>query len=449
MGSSEDSLPVGQPILFTGKEIVSKERVNTDNADSHEINDPPQMSIASFRDSACALELAGLIDRRIDSGVSDQRLMGLKVSDIADLGQECSPGSISDSIDGSEYVHFINHYGLAEFSENAGDLIEAFHQVQEDRYPLRQNKLLGKAVGGDGAFCCSDKLLGADRDLSALAGVFKSVGNSAPFGCPDATCGGELLEETEHRFCKDICQGLQLREGSLKHSFDLVFGGSDEIGDGLPLSGNISEVFQVLGDRELSDGVLVSQKELGDGEGVFLIGLGLSERQLCKIGDQKWIKNCRVDLFRTKEGEEIDMVAARGLHGGAHRREVTTGGPDGFKQRGKSSGIHGGREGEPDFSFGVNARDGKRILGYVNTDKQLEQRTTSLKCYFSKAGEASRPILHGDKDSMIQSTYHGYGRQGTDSFKDSSVQELWSSPAFPASMGKTHLCINRYNTNSM
>jgi hypothetical protein len=48
-----------------------------------------------------------------------------------------------------------------------------------------------------------------------------------------------------------------------------------------------------------------------------------------------------------------------------------------------------------------------------------------------KAGIASRPILHRDKDSMIQSTYYGSGRQGTDCNKDSMTQEEISPPAFP------------------
>lgn len=429
MSSSEDSLSVGQPIIFTGKEIVSKKSIDADNAYSHEVYSPPQMSIASFGDSACALELAGLIDRGIDPRVSYQRFMGRKVSDIPDLGQECSPGSISNTINGSKYVHFFNHHGLTELSKDAGDLIEAFHQVQEDGYLLGQDKFFSEAVGGDRAFCCGDNRLSAKRNLSAFAGVLQSVSDSASFSGPDATCGGKLLEETEHRFSKDICQGLQLREGGLKHSLDLVFRGSDEVGNGLPLSGQVSEVIDSWGDGELTDGVLVSQKELSDGEGVFLISLGLSEGQFCEIGNQKGIKNCRVDLFGAKEGEEIDMVAACGLHGGAHQREVTRGGPDGFQQSGKAGGIHGGRRGEPDFSFGINTGDGKRILGYINTDKQRVQRTTSLKEYLSKAGEASRPILHGDKDSKIQSTYHGLGRQGADSFKGSTAQNKCSSPA--------------------
>jgi len=44
--------------------------------------------------------------------------------------------------------------------------------------------------------------------------------------------------------------------------------------------------------------------------------------------------------------------------------------------------------------------------------------------------EASQPILHRNKDSRIQSTYHGLGRHGTHCNKDSKTQEVRSPPAF-------------------
>jgi len=448
MGSSEDSLSVGQPILFTAEEILSESGVNTYNANSHEVNNPSQMSVASFGDSACALKLTGLIDRRIDARISDQSLMGLKVPDIADFGQEGSAGRIPDPIDGSKDVHIFNNHRLTKFRENTGNLIEALHQVQDNRYLLRQDKLLGKAIGGDRAFSRRDKFLSADRDLSAFAGEFESFGDGTLFGRPDATCGGELLEKTEHGLRKNVCDGLQLWECSLQYSFDLVFGSSDEMGYRLPLPGEISEVFEILGDGKLSDGIFVSDKEASDCKGVFLVGLGLSQGQLGEIGDKKWIEDNSFNLSGAEEREDIDMIAACRLHGSAYRREVTTDGCDRLQQSGKPCGIHWGRQGETDFSFGINTCSGKGILGYVNADKQSVQYTTSLKRYLSKTGEASRPILHGDKDSMIQSTYHGYGRQGTDSFEDSSAQDIWSSPAFPTSMGKTH-SYKSYNINSM
>ncbi len=53
----------------------------------------------------------------------------------------------------------------------------------------------------------------------------------------------------------------------------------------------------------------------------------------------------------------------------------------------------------------------------------------------------------GYKDSKTQSTYYGFGRQGTDSLKGSKTQVIWSSPVFPNLTGKTRL-YKSYNINS-
>jgi len=47
------------------------------------------------------------------------------------------------------------------------------------------------------------------------------------------------------------------------------------------------------------------------------------------------------------------------------------------------------------------------------------------------AGIASPPVLHCYKGSMTQSTYQGYGRQGTHYKKGSDTQVKLRSPAYP------------------
>ena len=448
MGSGKYSLSVGQPILFAGKEILPKEGIDSDNTYSHEVDNSPQMPISSLGDSACPLELAGLIDRRIEPGKGDQGFRGLKVSNIANFCDECSAGSISYSVNRSNNLQLLNCCGLAEIGKDRGDSIEAFHQVQESGYLLRQDKLLSEAIRGDRAFRRSNYLLSTDRDPSAFAGTFHDIGDSAFFGCFNAACGRELLEEPEQCGGKDISQGFQFREGGLKNSFNLIFSGRDEVRDGFSLSGNIPEVFEVLGEGKLFDGVSVRQEKLCDCKGIFFVSLGLSERQLCEIGDQERIDDDSVDLHGAEEGIEIDVVAACGLHGSSHRREVLGMGFDCFQHLGEACRVHSSGEGELGTPFYIEACGRKGIFGYINTNKQSVQCISSLKEYLSKAGEASQPILHSDKDSEIQSTYYGYGRQGTDSFKGSMTQDKMRSPAFPTSMGKTHL-YKLYNTNSM
>ena len=141
------------------------------------------------------------------------------------------------------------------------------------------------------------------------------------------------------------------------------------------------------------------------------------------------------------------MVAACGFHACQDSRKVFTVRVNNLHQFGETAFIHSSGQGKADIAFRVDTCSGERILGNIDTNKQFTHNSTSIKRYLSKAGEASRPILHGDEGSKTQSTYYGYGRQGTDSFKGSMTQVKWSSPAFPTLTGKTR-SYKSYNTNS-
>jgi hypothetical protein len=219
------------------------------------------------------------------------------------------------------------------------------------------------------------------------------------------------------------------------------------MGNGFSFSGNIPEVLGVLRDGELLNGFLVDEDELSDSERVFLIGFSFTQRQLSEIGDKKGINDNGIDLFAGQERKEIDMVAACGLHASHDSGEVFTVRSNSLHQFRKTALIRRGRQGKTDIAFTIKTCSRERILGNIDTYKQFTQSSTSVKKHLNKAGEASRPILHDDKDSMIQSTYYGYGRQGTDSFKGSLTQDKWSSPACPTLTGKTS-SYKSYNTYS-
>jgi len=423
MSSSHDSLSERQAVLFSFKEISLKEGIAADNADSHKIDNPSEMTIASFGDSTCALELARLIDSGVNPCKSDKGLMGGEVTDIAYFSKESSTCGISDTVNGSNDFHLLNSNGLTEFRQDVCDLIQLLHQIKKQGNLLGQNEFLCKAIGSDGAFGGPDNIVSADGDLSAFATALKGICNNFSLRGSDKAGRGEFLKEQKHRSSKDITNRFQFWEGALQNAFDLVFSRSDEMTDGFPFSGNIPEVFSVLRDRKLLDGILMDEDELGDSERVFFIGFSLTQRQLSEIGDQKWINDNSIDPFRAEKRKEIDMVAACRLHSGKDSREVFTSGTNSFHEFRETDLIHSCRQGKPDITFSVNASGRKRILGYINTDKKMTQSGTSIKSYLNKAGEASRPILHDDKDSMIQSTYYGYGRQGTDSFKGLLTQE--------------------------
>ncbi len=279
-----------------------------------------------------------------------------------------------------------------------------------------------------------------------LPHLLKSLFNNISLCSSDKAGRRVLFKEKKHGSGKDITEGFQFWESSLHNPFDLIFSRSDKMGDRLSFSGDIPEVFGVLRDRELLYGILVKKDELSDSKGIFFISLGFTQSELGEIGDEKWINNNGIDPFVGQEREEIDMVAACRFHASHDIGKIFTMGSNSLHQLGKTAFIHGKRHGKPYIAFSIKTCSGERILGYIDTNEEFRHNSTSVKTYSDKAGETSRPILHDDKDSMIQSTYYGYGRQGTDSFKGSSTQMIWSSPACPTLTGKTRL-YKFYNTN--
>ena len=445
MSSCQNSLSERQAVLSSFKEISLKESIATDNSYSHEIDNSSKMTISSFRDSACSFKFARLKHSRVNSSIGNKGLMRREFFNIPYLGKENSSCNITDTVNRSDNLHLFNSDRLTEFRQNVGDVIQLFHKVKECRDFLRQDKLFSEAIGSDRAFCSLNNLISADRDLSALAAPIKRLCNNLSIRGSDQAGRGEFLKEQEHCSGKYITDGLQFREGSLQNPLNLIFSGSNKMADGFTLSCNISEVFSILRVRGLLDRILMDKDELSDSEGVFFVSFGFTQREFCEIGNQNWINNDRIDTFVGQIGEEIDMVASCGLHDSHDRVEVFTVRSNSLQQVGETAFIHSGRQRKAKIAFGIKSCGRERILGNINTDKQFSHNNTSLKSYSDKAGEASRPILHVDKGSKTQSTYYGFGRQGTDSVKGSLTQVECSSPACPSLTGKTRL-YKFYNT---
>ena len=445
MSSSHDSLSERQAVLFSFKEIVFKGGIATDNVYGHKIDNSSEMTITFFRGHA--LKLAGLIDSGVNPCKSDKGLMGGEVIDITYFSEGSSVCGISDTVYGSNDFHLLNSNGLTEFRQDVCDFIQLLHQIKKQRNLLGEKEFLCKAIGGDGAFGGSDNIIST---LSVFATSVNSFCNNLRLSGSDETSRGEFFKGQEHCSGEDITDGFEFREGGLQIPLNLVFIRSDEITDGFPFYGNISEVFRVLRDGKLLDGILVNEDELGDSERFFFVSFRLTQRHLSEIRDQKWINDNSIDLFRTEKRKEIDMVETCGLHSSKDSREVFTFGTNSPHEFRETAPIHICRQGKPDINFSINASGRKRILGYINTDKKMTQSDTSVEICLNKAGEASRPILHDDKDSMNQSTYYGYGRQGTDSSKGSSTQEKRVLLPVQTLTGKTHLynLYKSYNTNS-
>ncbi len=447
MGSSHDSLSKRQAVFSSFKEISLKEGITTDNSNGHKIDKSSEMTVAPFRDSACTLKLTRLIDSGVNSCKGNKRLMRGEVTDIAYLSKESSSCGIADAVNRSNNLQFLNCDGLTEITEDVRNFIKLLHEMKKQRDLLWQDKLLSEAIRGYRIFSSLNNLISVDRDSSASATALKGFCNNLSIRGSDKAGRREFFKKKKHRNCEDITDGLQFREGGLQDPFNLVFSRSDKVRDRLSFSGNIPEIFSVLRDRKLLNGILMSEEESGDSQGVFFIGFSLTQGDFGEIGDQQRINDDRIGSSVRQERKEIDMVAACGFHAYQDKRKVITVRGNSLHQCGEAFFIHSGRQGKTEIAFRVNACSGERILGDIDTNKQFTHNSTSIKGYLSKAGGASRPILHGDEGSKTQSTYYGFGRQGTDSFKGSKTQVIWSSPAFPNLTGKTRL-YKSYNINS-
>ena len=176
MSNSHDSLSKRQAVLFSFKEISLKEGITSDNADSHKIDNSPEMAIASFRRFYSRLEFAGLKDSGGQPCKSNKRLMTGEVAISPTSARNMAP-SITDAVN-SDNFHFLNSNGLTELREYACNLIQLLHKMKERRDLLGQNELFSEAIGSDRAFGGLDNIIGINRDLSALPIALKRICNN-------------------------------------------------------------------------------------------------------------------------------------------------------------------------------------------------------------------------------------------------------------------------------
>lgn len=283
MSSSQDSLSERQPVPYSFKEISLKEGIASNDTYSHEIDKSSEMTVSSFGDFAYSLKLAGLIDRRVNTCVGNNGLMGREVCNIAYFSQESSSCSVTNTINGSNDFYFLNCNGFTEIREDVCYLIKLLHQVKEHGYLLRQDKLLSKAIRSDRVFVSLDNIISADGHLSASTSAVNRLCNNLSFGGSNKAYRRKLFEKQQHGCSEGITYRFQFGEDALKYPLNLVFSRSDIMGDSLTLSGNIPEISGVLRDGELFNGILVSEDEFCDSKGIFLISLVLRRESLAKL----------------------------------------------------------------------------------------------------------------------------------------------------------------------
>ena len=441
----ENGLFVGDTFGPSAEEIFSEDLVIPRYLCGHEPENTPEVPVAPLGDSALPFEFPGLMDGGIKPGVSDKFLAVLKTAHIPNLGQEVEGSDISNALNGFEDLQVLKGTLPARLSQHIGELLQLFLKQEEPRGLLGKDELSAGAHRGDGILRQRDQLLGGDPRLSSAAIWLEQLGYLGSREGFDHPSRGVMFEEIEDSSGVDIGCLEEFGEGDGEELLDVVFEPGDLRGKPFPLPGQFAKVGREK--AGLRQGVMEHSQEAGDGEGIFPICFGFPERELHEVRDKEGIDNDRLIAFVGEEGGEVNVIAAGGFLSDEDRvlgefREV-------FGEFSEAFHIHGGRELKDFVLFLPYGTGGEGTFGDIQSHKDLIHKRTSCKDFLARSRAASRPILHDDKGSLAQPTYHGCGRQGTDSSKGFLSQVKQSSPALPLSIsiGEVH-SHKTYTTNS-
>jgi len=424
MSHSEDGLFVGDSFRPPSQEIFSEGMVVPCYLCGHEPENTPEVPVAPLGDSALPLEFPGLMDGGIKPGVSDKLFVVLKTAHIPNLGQEVEGSDISNALDGFEDSEVLRSRLMAHLGQHIGELLQ---------FSLKQKKLRG--------------LLREDEFSSGTHPGFR-------FDKPGYLRGGEgfdhpgrgvMSKEIEDGSGADIGCSEEFREGDREKLLDVVFEPGDLRGEPFSFSGQLSKIRRE--EAGLWQGAMEHGQETGDGEGILPIGFSFPEGELHEVGDEQGIDNNGVVTVSGEEGREVNVITARGFQTDEDRVLGKFG--EVLGKLLESFHIHRGGELKELIFFLPYGTGSERAFGDIQSDEYLIHKRTSCKDFLARAGAASRPILHDDEGFLAQPTYHGCGRQGTDSSKGFLAQVKWSSPALLLLllMGKTH-SHKTYTTNS-
>lgn len=439
MGHSQDSLLVGGPLFPFTQEIGPEEMVNPGHTLGHEKDDPSCVPVSPFGNFALPFKLSRLINGGVQPGVSDELPVIPKPPHIPHLCQEVKGCDIPYPLDGLEDFQVLPSYLAAHPGEHLLDLRQFLLEEEQVGDFLGEDELPGRAGGGYGDPGQGEEFLRGDSGLSSLSLILQDLSQPHRVSSFNGPGRGVELEKVEEGRGKDVQIAGKFRKGDLQEPLDIVFQPGDLQGDAFPLSGQITEIAGEKGALR-KRGMKLGQ-ELGNGQGIPSIGLGLPQGELEEMGDKQRIEDHNPVSLGYQEGKEVDMVTSGGLlpNEQGFLGEI----PEALFQLLKTLPVHGEDKLKEFLLPLVESAGHKGFLSDINAHKHLIHERTSCNIFPAMAGGASRPILQGHKGLKAQPTYHGSGRQGTHSFEGSRAQVKESPPALPLlfSMGYSHLHI--------
>ena len=408
------------------KEIFSKHFIYSYNRDSHKVEHSSQASISSFRYSSFSSKFSRLINRWIDSSVSNKLFCGGESFYISYFGYKVRGSDIFESFDRFKDFKLIGMRRVTFFNEDVFNSLKFFLQNEESSDFTFKDFFIDGGSYSNRVFCGFKNLRGRKSTFSSS---FLGVENLEDFLLryfKECVFGWKREEEFEGREGKRVYKGEEFREEDMYKSFNFVFKGSDFLRDSLSFSCEDSKALRVF--FLLWKIVNMDSQEFSYNGGVFPVGFSLSQGETREIRDKERVKDYAMEIMGVKKGEEVYVVGARGFHSnedfrsrGAFRFKRVKESTEAFK-------AHRELRREKGISIFTNQSNMKRVFRDIDTTEKREHGDTS-KLRFYEAGEASQSILHSDKGFQAQSTYEDLRRQVTNSFEGSKTQVKWSSPA--------------------
>lgn len=447
MSYSNDSHLKGKTFFSSSVKIKPEVIVMEDNTFGHKPYNSSQMSIASLRDFTFSFKVSGLIDRRVNTAIGNDFFVRGEIFNISNFSKEVDSRYLTNSFNREEDVEFFREGGIfrRKFKEDTGKFFKFFLKEEEFLNFFREDNFFVREVG-------SDRIFSKGEDFRGWKGIFSTSGGGVEEGINcfwreifDGVSGGKRGKEVEDRFGIDVNNIFKFREETKEEFFDVVFNFSNFLRDNFSFSCDVS---YLVGGGTLREVILEGKEEEGDGFCINSVSFSFSYRRFNEFRKDEGIEEDRVKFFRGKEGEEVDVVRARGF----------TGKDDGFFREGrdfldkgfKANEVHREFLLEDDVVWIFKGTDRERISRDINANENFKtHRSTSNIKYFYGAGHC-RPILHVDKGLGAQPTYNGLRQVPANSLEGLEAQVKWSCPAlsYVNDSGKTR-SYKLYTINSL
>ena len=399
MNYCHNSLFIGFPLSSFFKKIISKYFIHSYNRDSHEVEHSSKASISSFRYSSFSSKLSGLIERWVNSSISNELFRGRESFYIPDFCNKMGGGYIFKSFDRfKDFKLFrIGDFTLRE--EKRFNFFKFFLQREESSDFTFKDFFMDRRCYSNRVSCSFKNFRDRARSFSSSFCLVENLEDFLLCGIKESIFRGKREEEMERREGEWVYEREEFREEDVDESFNFVFQRCYFLCDSFSFSCKNSK-FRERGFL-LGESFCMNSQEFSNDRGISFISFSFSQRDSGEIRDDEGIKEHTMEVMGTKEREEIYVIRARGFHSDEELRGRKTFRFNRVDERFKAFTAHRELRREKYFSLPINQGSIKKVFRDIDTTEKREHDGTSF-LRFYEAGEASHFILHSDKGSKTQ-----------------------------------------------